>query len=125
MATNMQKRLLLGEGFLGGLAALGVESIPANNMAFELPFMAAWRQWIPMQNAKLLPSIDYGGLEEPRMFLFRIERSRSPFKNFHQEGITPTPFGLTPREFLEIWCSDIPVSNWIDLADSFVRELND
>lgn len=44
----------------------------------------------------------------------------SPFKHFESEGIANSPYGLTPREFLEIHCDEIPAHAWVDLARHFL-----
>lgn len=43
-----QKLLMLTNGFLGALAARGVTDIATDNIAFEGPFLAAWRSWQPL-----------------------------------------------------------------------------
>lgn len=55
-----------------------------------------------------------------RDILHRVTSSTSPFKNFESEGITDSPYGLTPREFLEIHCDELAADAWIDLALHFL-----
>ncbi|WP_307609664.1 hypothetical protein [Pseudarthrobacter sp. W1I19] len=120
--TKPQKLLLLANGFLAGLADLGVQDLPSSNMAFELPFMQAWRRWYHSTNA-VMPPVGYGTTCQPRDILHRVRRSTSPFKDFVNEGITDSPYGLTPREFLEIHCDELPADAWVDLASLFLNAL--
>lgn len=116
-----QKLLVLANGFLGALAARGVTDIATDNIAFEGPFLSAWRQWKPtVQSPAVLPKIEFGGVNQPRNIIFRVVRSTSPFKNFRSEGIDPNPHNSAPQEFLEDWCSELPVSDWLSLADLFL-----
>lgn len=119
-----QKLLLLANGFLGALAARGVTHVATDNLAFEGPFVAAWRQWQPaVQSPEILPKVGSGGLNRPRDIIFRVTRSTSPFKDFRSEGINPEPYHCTPEEFLNDWCSELPVSDWLRLADLFLQEV--
>jgi hypothetical protein len=118
--TKPQKLLLVANGLLAGLAKLGVQRLDSSNMAFELPFMQAWRRWDHSHNTAVLPPIAYGGTCQPRDILHRVTSSTSPFREFETEGITDTPYGLTPREFLEIHCDELPVDAWLDLALHFL-----
>lgn len=118
--TKPQKLLLLANGFLAGLAELGVQRLDSSNMAFELPFMQAWRRW-DHSNSAAMPPIAYGSTCQPRDILHRVRRSTSPFKDFGREGLTDSPYGLTPREFLEIHCDELPVDAWTDLAGLFLN----
>lgn len=121
---KMQKLLLLANGFLGALAARGVTRIATDNMAFEGSFLRAWRQWQPtVQSPEVLPKVEFGGVNQPRNIIFRVDRSTSPFKNFRSAGITPEPHNCSPEEFLEDWCSELPVSDWLRLADLFLQEI--
>lgn len=114
---------MLANGFLGALAARGVTDITTDNIAFEGPFLAAWRQWQPsVQSPEVLPEVEFGGVNQPRYIIFRVDRSTSPFKNFRLEGIDPRPHNSTPEEFLEDWCPELPVSDWLNLADFFCRK---
>lgn len=118
--SKPQKQILLANGFLAGLAELGVQRIPADNLGFELPFMQAWRRWSRSGDTSAMPMIEYGSASQPRDILFRVQSSTSPFKRFAAEGITDTPYGLSPREFLEIHCDKLPVDVWLELAGLFV-----
>lgn len=118
--TKKQKQLLLANGFLAGLAELGVAELDASNIAFEGPFLHAWRRWPPSRNSQILPKVDFGSTDQPRNILFRVENSMSPFKNFQLEGITPTPRSFTPRAYLEVQCNELPVEDWILLARLFL-----
>lgn len=119
-----QKLLLLANGFLGALAARGVTRIATDNMAFEGSFLRAWRQWQPtVQSPEVLPKVEFAGVNRPRNIIFRVDRSTSPFKNFRSAGITPEPHSCSPEEFLEDWCSELPVSDWLLLADLFLQEI--
>jgi hypothetical protein len=119
--TKPQKQMLLANGFLAGLAELGVRELDFSNLSFEGPFLKAWRAWSPGKPASVLPRVEFGGTEQPRMILFRIARSTSPFKDFGSEGISTSPYGCSPREFLEDHCAEIPVEDWIDLARHFLE----
>ncbi|NUT72734.1 hypothetical protein [Pseudarthrobacter sp. C4D7] len=123
METN-QKLLVLANGFLAALAARGVTHIATDNIAFEGPFLSAWRKWQPtVQSPEVLPKIEFGAVNQPRNIIFRVDRSTSPFKNFRSEGINRTPHNSTPEEFLEDWCSELPISDWLSLADLFLLEV--
>lgn len=118
------KSLTLANGFFGALAARGITEISTNNIAFEGPFLAAWNAWLPtVQSPDALPKVEFGGVNQPRNIIFRVQRSTSPFKDFRTEGITPRPHHSAPEEFLEDWCSELPVSDWLRLADLFLEEL--
>ena len=118
------KLLLLANGFLGGLAARGVKHFPTDNNAFEGPFLKAWYEWRPTdQKPQVLPNMEFGSQNQPRMIIFRVVRSLSPFKDFRSEGINPEPFGCTPEEFLKDWCIELPATDWLHLADLFIKEL--
>lgn len=120
-----QKLLLLANGFLGALAARGVTDIATDNIAFEGPFLSAWRQWQPTAHStEVLPKIEFGAVNQPRNIIFRVSRSTSPFKNFRSEGIDPNPHNSTPEEFLEDWCSELPVIDWLNLADLFLLQVD-
>lgn len=120
-----QKLLLLANGFLGALAARGVTDFATDNIAFEGPFLSAWRQWQPtVQSREVLPKIEFGAVNQPRNIIFRVNRSTSPFKKFRSEGIEQNPHNSTPEEFLEDWCSELPVSDWLNLADLFLLEVD-
>ena len=120
-----QKLLVLANGFLGALAARGVTDIATDNIAFEGPFLYAWRQWQPtVRSPEVLPKVEFAGVNQPRNIIFRVDRSTSPFKNFRSEGIDPNPHKSTPEEFLEDWCPELPVSDWLKLADLFLQEVD-
>ncbi|ABK02754.1 hypothetical protein Arth_1360 [Arthrobacter sp. FB24] len=118
--TKQQKQLLLANGLLAGLAELGVEELDSSNMAFEFPFMHAWRRWAHSQNSAVVPKIEYGSTSQPRDILHRVTSSTSPFKDFERNGVTSAPHGLTPREFLEIHCDQLPADAWVELASLFL-----
>lgn len=120
-----QQLLVLANGFLGALAARGVTNIAADNVAFEGPFLSAWRQWQPtVRSPEVLPKIEFGGVNRPRNIFFRVSRSTSPFKTVRTEGLDPNPHNSMPEEFLEDWCSELPVSDWLNLADLFLQEVD-
>jgi len=119
-----QKLLLLANGFFAALAARGVTQIPTGNMAFEGTFLRAWHRWQPtVWSAEVLPKVELPGMNQPRMILLRVESSDSPFKDFRSEGINRRPLGSTPVEFLEDWCFELPVADWLRLADLFLEEM--
>jgi len=123
--TKNQQLLVLANGFLGALAARGATDIATDNIAFEGPFLSAWRQWQPtVRSPEILPKIEFGGVNRPRNIIFRVGRSTSPFKNVQYEGLNPTPHNSTPEEFLEDWCAELPVSDWLNLADLFLRAVD-
>ena len=69
-----QKLLVLANGFLGALAARGVTGIATDNIAFEGPFLSAWRQWQPtVQSPEALPKIEFGATNQPRNIIFRVD----------------------------------------------------
>lgn len=120
-----QQLLVLANGFLGALAARGVNNIATDNVSFEGPFLSAWRQWQPtVRSPGTLPKIESGGVNRPRNIFLRVSRSTSPFKNVRSEGLDPNPHNSKPEEFLEDWCTELPVSDWLNLADHFLQEVD-
>jgi uncharacterized protein (TIGR02569 family) len=88
------------------------------------PALIDWAPWRPtVQSPAVLPTVEFGGVNQPRNILFRVDRSTSPFKNFRSEGIDPKPHSSKPEEFLEDWCPELPVSDWLNLADLFLKEV--
>lgn len=83
--TKPQKLLLLANGFLAGLVELGAQRLDQSNMAFELPFMQAWRKW-DYSNNEFMPPIKYGGTCQPRDILHRVRRSTSPLRTLVGRG---------------------------------------
>ena len=123
--TENQKLLVLANGFLGALAARGVTDIATDNIAFEGPFLSDWRQWQPtVQSPEVLTKIEFGAVNQPRNIIFRVDTSTSPFKNFRSDGIDQNPHNATPEEFLEDWCSELPISDWLRLAELFLLEVD-
>ncbi len=106
------------------LAVREVKRFPTDNIAFEGPFLKAWYEWRPtVRSPAVLPNVQFGSQNQPRLVIFRVVRSLSPFKLFRSEGINPEPFGCTPEKFLNDWCFELSASDWLHLADLFIQEL--
>ncbi|NMR29948.1 hypothetical protein [Crystallibacter degradans] len=119
--TKQQRLKLAGNGFLAGLAHLGVEDFNPSNLVFESAFLRAWNQWQPGKPSGVLPAVSFGGTNQPRMILFRVQGSDSPFKDFRSAGIDPEPYGCTPLEFLEDHCEELPPADWVELASLYLE----
>ncbi|MFJ6002949.1 hypothetical protein [Arthrobacter sp. NPDC092385] len=117
--TKDQKQLLLANGFLAGLAHLGIDRLDSTHMHFEAPFRRAFQQW-PHHLSPYMPAVTVEGTNQPRSILFRVGNSNSPFKDF-ATGINPRPYGLEPLEYLEDHCDELPSEAWVELARLFLE----
>ncbi len=125
MAMTKQQRLRnTAEGLMAGLVECGFRG-PAHwsNLDWELPFMKAWGDWYPKSRAPQdFPVFKVGGYRtssEPRELLWQLKRT-SPFAGGWTNELTDEPFGLIPREYLEIWVGGASPDEWIGLAESFL-----
>ncbi|UCN14785.1 hypothetical protein LFM56_00175 [Cellulomonas iranensis] len=52
-------------------------------------------------------------------------KSTSPFNGYNRGPLNSAPRGLTPEEYLEIWVEGATPEEWMDLARSFLAEMNE
>lgn len=50
-------------------------------------------------------------------------KSTSPFYGYDRMPINPTPKGLTPEEYLDIWVEGASPQEWMALATTFLAEM--
>jgi len=93
-------------------------------MDWELPFYRVWRRWPPAQrHPDRFPRFElngHGRTSEAREMLWQLKRT-SPFHLYETEPLPETPFGLSPREYLEIWVDAASPDEWIALARAFLE----
>jgi hypothetical protein len=126
--TKQQRLRTTAEGFVAGLVACGYRGPWRwSHLDWELPFYRVWRQWSPQQHTPtLFPIFEVGGHGrtcEPREMLWQLKRT-SPFHDLHNSGLPTEPFGLTPREYLEIHADTATPDEWIALASAFLAEVD-
>ena len=127
---NKQQRLRnAAEGFMAGLVANGFRGPWRwSNLDWELPFYQVWNDWEPQRTfPKAFPRFEIGGhatSSEGREMLWQLKRT-SPFHGFRDGELPMEPLGLPPEEYLEIWVEGAAPDQWIALAASFLREVND
>lgn len=56
--------------------------------------------------------------------MWQLKRT-SPFAGGWANELTDEPFGLTPREYLDIWVGGASPDEWIALADPFLALMRD
>lgn len=127
--TKQQKLRMTADAFLAALVCAGYRGpFRQSHLDWELPFYRAWRRWEPQQRKpSLFPTFGIGGsadgrTSQARDMLFQVKRT-SPFHDYADTALTTTPFGLTPREFLEIWARAATPDEWVALAQDFLNEL--
>lgn len=129
MALNKRQKLRnTAEGFLAGLAAVGFEG-PWRwaHHQWEGPFYRAWRNWSPSTELQTFRTFQVGGsadgrTSQARDLLFTINRT-SPFHGFDRTPLNPAPYGLSPREYLELHVTGATPEEWVKLAHDFLREM--
>ncbi len=52
-------------------------------------------------------------------------KSTSPFDGYARGPLNPAPRGMAPEEYLEIWVEGATPREWMDLARSFLVEMNE
>ncbi|MEV6283764.1 hypothetical protein [Kribbella sp. NPDC051770] len=126
---NKQQRLRnTAEGFMGGLVASGFRGPWRwRHLDWELPFYRVWRDWLPQQQAEpgVFPQFKVGGhgsTSQAREMLWQLKRT-SPFYSHATDPLPQTPIGLSPAEYLEIWVEGARPDEWIELATSFLNEI--
>ncbi len=122
--TKQQRLRNTAEGLMAGLVECGFRGpVRWSNLDWELPFMQAWDDWAPKSRApRGFPTFKVGGhgtSSEAREMLWQLKRT-SPFAGGWANELTDEPFGLTPREYLEIWAKGASPDEWIELAGSFL-----
>lgn len=128
--NKQQKLKNTAEGLLAGLAAVGFEG-PWRwaHHQWEGAFYHAWRNWPAARDIKVFRTFRVGGSADGRMsqardILFAV-KSTSPFDGYDRGPLNPAPRGLTPEEYLEIWVEGATPQEWMDLARSFLAEMNE
>lgn len=128
--NKQQKLKNTAEGFLGGLAASGFTG-PWRwaHHEWEGAFYRAWGSWAPASDTAVFRAFRGGGsangrTSQARDLLFSM-KSTSPFNGYNQGPLNPTPFGLTPEEYLEIWVEGATPREWMDLARTFLVEMDE
>jgi hypothetical protein len=130
MGVNKQQRLRnTAEGFLAGLASAGFEGpFTRPHRQWEGPFFLAWNQWpLAARHPELFPRFQIeasadGRTPQGRDMLWQIKRT-SPFADYKEVSLNPTPRGLTPTEYLDISVEGATPDEWVELAGNFLREM--
>lgn len=128
--NKQQKLKNTAEGLLAGLAAVGFKG-PWHwaHHEWEGAFYRAWRNWPPARDAQTFRAFQVGGsadgrTSQARDILFAV-KSTSPFDGYDRGPLNPAPRGLTPEEYLEISVEGATPQEWMDLARSFLTEMNE
>lgn len=128
--NKQQKLKNTAEGLLAGLAAVGFKG-PWHwaHHEWEGAFYRAWRTWPPARDAQIFRTFQVGGsadgrTSQARDILFAV-KSTSPFDGYDRGPLNPAPKGLTPEEYLEISVEGATPQEWMDLARSFLTEMNE
>lgn len=128
--NKQQKLKNTAEGLLGGLAAIGFRG-PWRwaHHEWEGAFYRAWRSWPPSTDTSVFRTFQVGGSANGRTSqardLLLAVKSTSPFSGYRHDSLNPTPFGLTPEEYLEIWVKGATPQEWMDLARAFLTEMDE
>lgn len=129
--TKQQRLRNVAEGFLGGGVAVGFEGpFRWAHHQWEGSFYRVWRNWPPAARApRDFPAFQIGGsangrTSQARDMLWQIKRT-SPFEGFKQQPLNPSPMGLTPEEYLEIWVKGATPDEWKNLARAFRQNISE
>lgn len=117
---KQQRLLVVANGLAAGMVAAGETQFDPVMHEFESDFRAAWGDWLDGPRRAQLLTLDYER-NRPRNLLFRLHRSKSPFRTYQTEPLTALPCGLEPVEFLEIYAEGADPQEWIDLAAKYLR----
>lgn len=128
--NKQQKLKNTAEGLLAGLAAIGFEG-PWRwaHHEWEGAFYRAWRTWPPAGDDATFRTFEVGGsadgrTSQARDILFAL-KGTSPFAGYDQRSLNHAPAGLTPEEYLEVSVEGASPQEWMDLARSFLKEMNE
>jgi hypothetical protein len=125
--TKPQRLGMTADAFMAALVACGFKGPWRwSNVDWEPSFRRVWHDWPPQQrDPDRFPSFRLGGhgrTSEPRELLWQLKRT-SPFHNLRENPLTDQPFGLSPREFLEIWADAARPDEWVALAHAFLDDM--
>lgn len=125
--TKTQKLRNLAEGFMAALVECGYRG-PWRwaHHQWEGPFYRVWYEWEPHTN-DAFPRLELGGSangrsSQARSVLWQLKRT-SPFYGYDTEPLTVNPRGMTPREYLDLWCDGATAEEWVDLGAAFLEEM--
>lgn len=105
-------------GFFGGLAAVGVQSLNPRPAAFEKAFAQAWAAWPPASSGPLATFTP--GRYGYRTVLYRCRWPDSVFRAYRTQ-IEVRPHGLGIEEFLHRWAIHAKPEEWTRLALQYVH----
>ena len=125
--TKHQRLRGTADGFMAALVECGYRGPWRwSNLDWELPFYQVWNAWEPRKRTpKLFPKFGIGPsatTSQGREMLWQLKRT-SPFHGYADEQLTRSPFGLTPRDFLEIWAKEATPDEWVELAAGFLEQM--
>lgn len=93
---------------------------------WEGAFYRVWNGWKPHTNSAF-PRLEVGGSangrsSQARAILWELKRT-SPFYEHDAKPLTVKPHGMTPREYLDVWCEGASADEWVALATGFLEEM--
>lgn len=115
--TRREALLVLGEGFLGGLALHRLPHFDPSDVEFDSRFARAWAQWEPAGRDGL-PTMRLG-LERPSDILRRVASSRSGFR-MARSVLTVRPSGESIEDYLGRVAAVATVAEWRELASLYL-----
>jgi hypothetical protein len=125
--TKTQKLRNLAEGFMAALVECGYRG-PWRwaHHQWEGSFYRVWNSWEP-HTAAVFPGLALGGsadgrTSQARDILWQL-KSTSPFADYGTQPLPEHPRGMTPREYLDVWCEGATVDEWVELASAFLAEI--
>lgn len=109
--------LVVTNGLLGGLVAIGVTGLRLSPGEFEFRLGRAWIVWSPRDRSDL-PHFEVGTHDFGEV-LARLHASQSPFRRYWPD-LDPLPYGLAPDAYLRERCAGASVEEWKALARAFM-----
>ena len=115
--SRRQQVLVVTNGLLGGLVAIGVTELRLLPGEFEFRLGRAWLVWSPRDRSDL-PAFEVGTHDFGEV-LTRLHTSHLPFRRYWP-GLEQLPHGLTPDDYLRDRCAGATVEEWKALARAFM-----